>query len=248
MADDPIKIAFSRVKEDILSIKNQLKELENSLKIQKEETNEILPKINEVSRLLEELKSKVSIGNEGVNQSINHLINQSINHQSINQSINNEKQLKMPLKGNIIQFEDTDITPEKGSNQSPINQSINHLINQSIIHPQNSLKLATESINKVFLTLTKQELKLFLTIYQLEEEAVNPTYKNISLRMQLSEHCVRSHVSSLLKKNIPIIKSHFNNRINVLSVNKDFKALNLKNKLINLYYDSDPNQKTLLDL
>jgi len=74
-----VKLSFSKVKEDIFHLKNQLKDLENQQKIQKEETDKILPKLNEIFKVLEDLKSKVSTGNEGVNQSINHLINQSIN-------------------------------------------------------------------------------------------------------------------------------------------------------------------------
>ena len=66
--------------------------------------------------------------------------------------------------------------------------------------------------------------------------------------MQLSEHCIRSHISSLMKKNVPIIKKRLNNRLNILSIKKDFKSLNLKQKLINIFYDSDPNQTTLFEL
>ena len=66
--------------------------------------------------------------------------------------------------------------------------------------------------------------------------------------MQLSEHCIRGHISSLMKKNVPIIKKRLNNRLNILSIKKDFKSLNLKQKLINIFYDSDPNQTTLFEL
>ena len=232
-----IKASFSKVKQDIQLVSNELIGLRQEVSEYKLKIQEISSKLTELTELLHNQKKEVSIGNEGVNQSINHLINQSINHQSFNQSINHQE----PETPQKEQFNE-----EKGVNQSfnqSINQSpINHLINQSI-----GLNALTKDISKVFLSLSKQELKLFLTVYQLEDEEIESSYKQISIRMGLSEHCIRSHLSSLFKKNVPLTKKRTNNHTNLLSISKDFKILNLKSKLINLYYGSDPHQKTLFD-
>ena len=51
-----------------------------------------------------------------------------------------------------------------------------------------------------------------------------------------------------MKKNAPLVKQKLNNKRNLLSIRKDFKALNLKQRLINVYYESDPHQTTLFDI
>ena len=128
-----------------------------------------------------------------------------------------------------------------------VKQSINQSLSNQSQDREEQIKKVTNKLNTAFLTLSKQELKLFLTIYQLEDENIIPTYKNISQKMQLSESCLRAHLSSLLRKNIPLHKTYFNNRIVQVSVSKEFRVLNLKQRLINLYYESDPHQKTLFD-
>ncbi len=246
-----LKIAFSKVKLDISAISTDLNEVKKAVSEQNKQINELLRELGPLKELLKTSKNSSSTGNEGVNQSINHLINQSLN-----QSINHQSQ-DTPVwakKPENESFTPQEPNPEPGDliNQSSINQqensqfnqSINHLINQS---PKEPLKQLTNDISKVFSSLSKQELKLFLTVYQLEDEGIDASYKAISLKMGLSEHCIRSHISSLMRKNVPLIKNRLNNKINILRISPEFKALNLKQRLINFYYNTDPHQKTLFD-
>ena len=117
----------------------------------------------------------------------------------------------------------------------------------SFIHSFNSYSFTKYSdIQKLFSTLSKQEFLTFLTIYQLSEEKNNKiTYVDISQKLGLSEGCIRTYVSSLLKKQAPIIKEKVNNKFIYLSINEEFRKLNLKNQLISLFYDEDPHQKHL---
>src|SRR3989338_2448902 len=203
MPEDQIKLAFSKVKQDIQTIFDELLNIKKELSENKENVKEILLRLESIKDGKKKQKEGISTGNDGANQSINHLINQSITNQSFNQSIH-------PINANYEGIKQFD--PEKGAN---------HLINQSLIN---------QSINHS------------------QDESIEPSYKNLSLKMNLSEHCIRSHLSSLLKKNTPIIKKRLNNHTNLLSISKEFRALNLKQKLINLYYESDPHQKTLFDV
>ncbi len=145
------------------------------------------------------------------------------------------------------------ITLDKGSSigNDGVNQSFNHLINQQSINQSyadpNLLALKT-NLEAIFRRLSKQELKVFLTIYQLEDENIEPNYFEIANRMQLSEHCIRSHISALVHKNVPLTKKRLNNRTNVVHIRSDFKALNLKQKLISMYYETDPHQTTLFEI
>lgn len=238
--DPNLKQAFSKVKDDINQLKNQIKQLDDELNSQKTSLNEILPKINEIYSILKYLKKEVSTGNEGVRQTDRHLDRQTDTRQT-----DASKPLNIGLNINNSDFTDDKVLDKQTDTRQTLRQTDTSQEHQQT---QNNLKIIADDINKMFLKLSKQELRIFLTIYQLEDEGIEPTHRSISIKTQLSESCIRDHVSSLFRKNTPILKKRLNNHTNVFSVLKDFRALNLKNRLINLYYDSDPHQKTLLDI
>ncbi len=251
-----IKEAFLRVKKDILILEKENLTLKNQISSQNESFFKIKGVLSEILNALKELKEakkEVSSGNDGVNQSINHLINQSINQSNTNQSFNQSNEPLGELESPITPIKhDFKLDNQKifntVSNQS-INQSItNQSFNQSINHSDPNFQALRTNLEGVFRLLSKQELKLFLTIYQLEDEGKEPFYTAISSKMGLSEHCIRSHLFSLFKKNAPLYKKRLNNKRNIIHIKPDFKALNLKQKLIGIYYDSDPHQTTLFDI
>lgn len=103
--------------------------------------------------------------------------------------------------------------------------------------------LAGFDVEKLFHTLTNKEFLVFLTIFQVERT----TYEQIAMKLSLTSGCVRSYVSSLLKKGAPLIKRKLKNRKVILSTNNDFKILTSEQKLTNLYYSTlDPDQTTLI--
>ena len=119
--------------------------------------------------------------------------------------------------------------------------SFNHSLNKQTLNNMN------KNIQKAFLILTKQEFLIFLTIYKLEDDLKRPvTYGDIASRLKLSKGCIRTYVSSLFTKKLPLIKEKANNKIVYLSLLPDFRELNLKNKLFQLYTNQDPNQHRLL--
>jgi DNA-directed RNA polymerase sigma subunit (sigma70/sigma32) len=136
-------------------------------------------------------------------------------------------------------------------------QSINHSLNTqsfnnhstNIRHsPIQSLSIQSmkNEIDSVFSRLTSQEFLVFLTIYQLEEDySRGITYEDLSSKIGLSEGCIRGYVSSIIRKNIPLDKVKINNRTITLRIKADFRELNLKERLTNIYYHLDPNQKRL---
>jgi hypothetical protein len=228
---------------------NSLEETLNSIKKALLRQNEVILRLSE--RVMGSLSQKkeenndffVSTGNEGVNQSIN---NQS--------TITNHPTNSMP-QNNKKTSENTGSTGNEGV-QEPIalakqsDEGLRMVFKQaekSKLDDFERLRDFKAELNDRFKRLSRQELKTFLAIYQLGEEGVNPTYRAISGKMALSEHCIRAHVCSLFKKNAPLEKSRLNNRLALIFVKKDFKTLNLKNKLLDLYYKSDINQTTLFD-
>ncbi len=102
-----------------------------------------------------------------------------------------------------------------------------------------------QDFDKLFTGLSQQEFLTFLTIYQLEEEIKQVSYIDVAKKLNLTEGCVRTYVSSLLKKGLPLIKKKYNNRQVFLLISPDFRSLNLKQKLVDTFYHSDSNQKTL---
>jgi hypothetical protein len=194
MDEDKLKLAFSRIKEDIFRLdteinknKERILEVLELVKSLKNQNELILKRFND-SDLNSTNLTNSSIGNKGV-QSINH---SSITHQSITQ---------------------------------------------------------TSNILDIFRKFTNKELLIFLTIYQLEEEKKSKiSYQDIAEKLSLSNHGVRSYVSTLISKGATIHKVKENNRLTFLSIDSKFKELNLKSALIDIYYQRDPNQRRLSDL
>ena len=239
---DSIKLSFSKVKDDITRLDDELKLQREVLSKQNDILRLLNNKLSDIIEKIDEIEKKIpKNGSENTsNQSINHLIN----HLITNQSLNHEEALKEPIntKNELSIGND-------GVNQS-FNQIINHQSdkNRVIEAPDPNFQALKRNIESTFRALSKQELKVFLTIYQLEDEGKPANYTNIAHNLGLSEHCIRSHISFLMKKNAPIIKQKLNNKRNLLSIRKDFKALNLKQRLINVYYEADPHQTTLFDI
>ena len=108
------------------------------------------------------------------------------------------------------------------------------------------LSASRQEILGRFSSLSKQELRTFLTIYELEEGKNSVSYVDVAKKLNLTEGCVRTYISSLMKKGIPVEKVKLNNKTVVLHVSKEFLELNLRNELVAIYYDTaQPNQKKL---
>ena len=102
-------------------------------------------------------------------------------------------------------------------------------------------------IEDKFKSLTKQEFLVFLTVYQMEEELERVSYNDIAKRVGLSEGCIRTYVSSVIKKGLPLMKAKVNNKLVLLKIRPEFREMGLKQKLANLYYQADPHQTTLFN-
>ncbi len=228
MDENILKKAFVKVKSDIKNLNNRLDNIENALNLLISTKNEQKNTKN----------SESSSGNEGV---------RSINHSTNNQSITNQS---------LSEHKFGQYTPQISNNYANNGQSNQSLSNQSLSnqshskHSLNTQKLNIQSLKKDlegrFNALTSQEFLVFLTIYQIEEDLKRPvTYNDLSERLKLTSGCIRGYVSALMRKNLPLTKAKINNRTMTLSIKSDFKELNLKQKLTNIYYDQDPDQTKL---
>lgn len=283
MADEDlknnIKTSFSKVKEHILALEIELLDLKNIIfkqnTILKELSEHFINHLNQCENLKKSQNQPISTGSKGVNQSINHLINQSLNNQSLNHSNLSTNSLEIPLDSSFseepkISNEEPkkpeitigDIPPAEKTNQS-INQKNQEKHEQNhnfridlgtITQKKQTFFLNQEissfkiNINKIFSLLSKQELRVFLTLYQLDDDLNGVSYIELSSKLELTEPCIRGYISTLMKKGIPITRTKLNNKRTILTINKDFKSLGLKQKLVSLYYEADPHQTTLFDI
>ena len=127
-------------------------------------------------------------------------------------------------------------------------KQINKQINKQTIKQLSTLNVdeIKEKIEYNFKKLTKQELKAFLSIYQLEEDNKEVSYIDVANSLGITESCIRIYIANLIKKGAPIIKTKINNKKVSLSIKSDFKDLNLKKKLVDIYYQINPDQTKLV--
>ncbi len=222
---EKIKQSFLKVKEDIDSLKTKLNEVLSLIKeIQKNRISEL--KQEEKTSPTEGLPQEMSsTGNQGVYTNIHSFI-----HSHMHSFNKHSTDMQTPKQTNIQT--DAQISPHlaKNTQQFPKEWSLSNL----------------KDIDSIFLTLTKGEFLCFLTIFQLEEDLNRGvSYLELSRHLSLSEGCIRTYVSQMLKKAAPLQKIRLNNKLTLLTIDKSFRTLNLKSRLVNLFSRSDLNQMTL---
>ena len=191
-----IKNSFLKAKEDINSLKNEIKELKEII-LRKEEENSLLRK-KELDKMAENLYrglldkniEEVSSGNEGVATN-----KQTNKHATLTQQI-------------------TDI----------------------------------EVLKEKYRAITKQKLRVYLAIYNIEDEKKPATYRTLSKYLKLSEEAVRVYIFKMLAMDVPLEKHRVNNKLIVFKIPQYVRSLNLKQFLEDLYYGIDDAQGRLTDL
>ena len=212
---EKIKQSFLKVKEDIETLKTQLNEVKSLILAFQKSPNSEQKSDLKQSTSEEAPQEISSTGNQGVYADIHSFIHSHMH--SFNRHSTDIQQTNMPTKTNL-------------NKQIPI------------IWPQTNLS----EIDSHFLTLTKGEFLCFLTIYQIEEDLKRGvSYLELSRHLSLSEGCIRTYVSQLLKKGAPLQKIRLNNKLTLLIITQNFRSLNLKSRLVNILSRSDPNQTTL---
>ncbi|MBX4212544.1 hypothetical protein KW787_03775 [Candidatus Pacearchaeota archaeon] len=213
---DPIKEAFAKAKQDIHELRIQMEIITQSLEdikrtLYQQITNEkptnqqISPtiKANPTDNLpLEGVKTSymdTSTGNEGV---------------PTDRQTDRQTDQHIPPNTKILYKVDTN---------TPKNEPIDHL--EKVSQVLESLDAIKKELRVKFKRLTQQEMLIFSTIYQLEEEHFAVDYPQMASKLGLSESSIRDYVQKIIKKGIPIIKTKENNKKIILSLLPDFKRL-----------------------
>ncbi|HOF44471.1 MAG TPA: hypothetical protein PLE51_00585 [Candidatus Pacearchaeota archaeon] len=88
-----------------------------------------------------------------------------------------------------------------------------------------SLDNLKKEVRLKFKRLTDQEFSVFSTIYQLSEENGYTDYKNLSIKLGLTESSIRDYIGRLIKKGIPVEKTKINNKSIRLSISPNLKKI-----------------------
>ena len=235
MENEQIKNAFSKVKQDItnlydeiLSIKSELsdikllfKGLDNNLN-SFNFTKTLSSTDNSTSLPQNQTNSKNTTQNTTVPQEIEGLKHQNLTTSTGNEGVSTDRQ--------------TDRHADRQTQKSTQNNKENresNLHEASII--LNSLDRLKKEIRLKFKHVTTQEMAVFSTIYQLEEQDfTNVTYKQIALNLHLTESSIRDYVQRMITKGIPIQKQKINNRKILLSISPELKKIATLSTIIQL--------------
>ena len=88
-----------------------------------------------------------------------------------------------------------------------------------------SLDSLKKEIRLKFKRLTEQEILVFSTLYQLNEEAGFAEYKTLAQKLNLTESSIRDYIARLINKGIPVEKTKINNKTIQLKVADSLKKV-----------------------
>jgi len=196
---DPIKEAFSKIKEDIILLKNEIFNLKDQ--------------INEIQTTQTHISSQIDQQTDTQTHNQTHMPNSPPYEQSSigNRGVPTDRQTDQPT------HQQTDNSSHNLS-KDPISEfaKANEILN--------SLDELKRDIRFKFKGLTPQEMLVFSTLYSLEEQNIEQiTYRTLAEQLQLSESSIRDYINKLTKKGVPIEKIRQNNKTILLKVSKDLK-------------------------
>ena len=227
-----IKNAFSKVKEDInflndeiLKLKTALNNLEGYSK-NLENTNKNL--YTELSTIRQIIKTHIvnPTHNPTVPQEIQGLKQLNLSTSTGNKGVPTDRQTDTPTDT------PTHFLSKKGEEirQKSIEKNIKEA--SQIL---DSLDGIRKEIRLKFKQLTSQEMLVFTTIYQLEEQHKEYiTYEDLSRILKLSESSIRDYTQRIINKEIPIKKTKINNKRITLNISPELKKIASLSTIIKL--------------
>ncbi len=225
---DNIKEAFIRVREDIENLKFEL----DDLRLFISETKE---KMKETSELINKLDLKISV------DKIKKIPDNEINKQTDRQKDFSDPKILKTLRQEItpLNSQNTGISIGNGGVQTDrqtdrqTDQQTQNELNNAI-NILNSLDNFKKELRLKFKRLTTQEILIFSTIYQIEEEKGYANYKSLAERLDLSESSIRDYVRRLLKKNVPLEKKKINNKEIKIIISPNLRKIASLDTILNL--------------
>ena len=237
---DEIKEAFTRVKEDIDFLFNEIRNIKEESKSFKVSLNSFRDSINQLNYSIKEISNRQT--DRQTNRQTNIFPEKPISSTDIiqNQAVpthNSTYGLDFKaLKPQILTLSTgnkgvpTDRQTNQQTNQQTQNSSHNNTNTsknpfENASEVLDSLDNLKKELRIKFKRLTDQEMTVFSLLYQISEEEGYSDYKTLSLKLNLSESSIRDYIGRLLNKGIPVEKTKINNKQIQLSVSKNLKKI-----------------------
>lgn len=220
LSKENIKDAFSKVKEDINFLNNEILNLKMA--------------INEIKNLLNTCQD--TLINKQIDNSTIRQINAtnpvtSTHSSTVRQEIEGFKPQNLAISiGNEGASTDRQTDTSTDTSTHILSKKTEKSIESDIKQASeilDSLDNIKKGIRLKFKHLTTQEMSVFSTIYQLEEQHDKPevTYKTLSEYLKLSESSIRDYIQRMINKGIPIKKHKIDNKKILLSVSNELKKI-----------------------
>ena len=245
MENEQIKNAFSKVKRDITILYNEILTIKSELsdiKILLKESNERINPFNLSSITLN--KSNFSENNSSTNNSTDLTQNQTPpQYKTLNKTVPQEIE-GLKNQNLTTSIGNEGVSTDRQTDTSTDNKTLNISFskNQNVdynLHEASKILDSLDHLKKQirfqFKHVTNQEMAVFSTIYQLEEQDfANVTYKQIALNLHLTESSIRDYVQRMITKGIPIKKQKINNRKILLSISPELRKIATLSTIIQL--------------
>ena len=216
---DHIREAFQKVKNNIDVLSHEL----GSLKSDLEETRQEMIKI---CGIMERINEKIAQKEQKINSTHKHLNPAYQTHTSTHDlPLEALKPQNMAIStGNQGVSTDRQTDRQTDNEQGNISKQKEISIDDAakILDSLDNIK---KEIRLKFKRLTDQEILIFSTLYQLDDEAGHTDYKTLAVKLNLTESSIRDYVSRLIKKGIPVEKKKINNKTIHLSVSGNLKKI-----------------------
>jgi len=210
---DNVKDAFQKVKEDMDSLKKEIEFLRENLT----ETRE---KLVEISHIMLKLNERIPPTQDPSNQSSP---TQTPTHQHIFKPLKPQNLGISTGNQGVPTDTPTDTPTHQQTQNMPKKQAKTDIDNA--VEILDSLDNIKKEIRLKFKRLTEQELLVFSTIYQLDDQQKEIDHKILSDLLKLSESSIRDYVGRLIKKGIPVVKKRINNKTIRISISSNLKKI-----------------------
>jgi len=219
MNEEQIRSAFARAKQDIEFLGTEITKIKQEIYEIKQFLNDF---VDSTVRHINSTHSVTSTDTSTVPQEIEGLNSPNLSSSIGNEGVSTDRQT---LRQTDNYIENQGISPIS-SIDSDIQKATDIL---------DSLDQIKKEIRLKFKKITNQEMAVFSTIYQLEEQNKQPTtYRETALKLGLSESSIRDYVQRMINKGIPIKKQKINNRKIILSISNELKRIATLNTIIQL--------------
>jgi len=223
MNKEKIKKSFMKVKKDMDFLSNEIFQIKHEIQEIKQLLQAFHNKFNTSTlRQINPTHSATSTHNTTVPQEIQGLRTPNLGVSIGNQGASTDRQTDTSTDNSTHIY-------TKNQEKTDIETNI-----QQASEILDSLDTLKKEIRFKFKRITQQEMAVFSTIYQLEEQNIEPDYKKIALKLKLSESSIRDYTQRMIKKGIPIKKHKINNKKLILSISPELKKIASLSTIIQL--------------